>query len=95
MLSKPAEKLWPQLRFQEGFYKIKKHTLSQQKHRNGTHICETYTTTINLAKLATLVERDPKASFYIATTSMCRRGHYSIPWIAPLYPWSIPYNVEC
>ena len=20
---------------------------------------------------------------------------YSIPWIAPLYPWSLPYNAEC
>ena len=32
-----------------------------------------------------LVEGDPK----------CRGGRYSIPWIAPLYPWSLPYNVDC
>ena len=37
-------------------------------------------------KLATLVEGDPKASFSIATTPRCREGHYSIRWIAPLYP---------
>ena len=50
---------------------------------------------INHYKLATLVEGDPKASFSIATTPMSREGHYSIPWIAPLYPWSVPYNAEC
>ena len=37
-------------------------------------------------KLATLVEGDPKAPFSIATTPNCRREHYSIPRIAPLYP---------
>ena len=40
-------------------------------------------------KLATLVEDIPKASFSIATTPRCSGGHYSIPWIAPLYPWSV------
>ena len=35
-------------------------------------------------KLATLVEGDPKARFSITTTLMCRGGHYSFPWIAPL-----------
>ena len=46
-------------------------------------------------KLATLVKGDSKAPFSIATTPRCRGGHYSIPWIAPLYPWSIPYDAEC
>ena len=32
----------------------------------------------------TLVEGNPKAPFSIATTSMCRGGRYSFPWIAPL-----------
>ena len=32
--------------------------------------------------------------FTIATTPRCRRGRYSIPWIAPLYPWSVSYNAE-
>ena len=45
--------------------------------------------------LVTLVEGDPKASFSIATTPRCRGGHYSIPWIAPLYSWCLPYNAEC
>ena len=36
-------------------------------------------------KLATLVEGDPKAPLSIATTPRCRGGHYSFPWIAPLY----------
>ena len=35
--------------------------------------------------LAILVENDPKAPFSIATAPRCRRGRYSIPWIAPLY----------
>ena len=36
-------------------------------------------------KLATVVEDDQKAPFSIATTPKCRGGHYSFPWIAPLY----------
>ena len=46
-------------------------------------------------KLATIVEGDPKALFSIATTPRCRGGRYSIPRIAPLYPWTVPYNTEC
>ena len=46
-------------------------------------------------KLATIVEGNPKAPFSIATTSRCRGGRYSIPRIAPLYPWTVPYNAEC
>ena len=42
-----------------------------------------------------LVEGDLKASFSIASTPRCREGYYSIPWIASLYPWSIPYNADC
>ena len=37
-------------------------------------------------KLATVAEGDQKTPFSIATTPMCRRGHYSFPLIAPLYP---------
>ena len=36
-------------------------------------------------KLATLVEGDLR----------CRGGCYSIPWMASLYPWSLPNNAEC
>ena len=46
-------------------------------------------------KLTTLVEGDPKTPFSIATTPKCREGRYSFPWIASLYPWSLPYNAEC
>ena len=35
--------------------------------------------------LATVAKGDPKAPFSIATTPMCRGGHNSFPWIAPLY----------
>ena len=40
---------------------------------------------IKLVKLSPLVEGDPKAPFSIATTPSCWGGHYSFPWIAPLY----------
>ena len=46
-------------------------------------------------KLVILVKGDPKAPFSIATIPMCRGGCYSIPWIAPLYPLSLPYSAEC
>ena len=46
-------------------------------------------------KLATEVKGYPRAPFSIATTPRCRGGCYSIPWIAPLHPWSLPYNAEC
>ena len=46
-------------------------------------------------KLVILVKGDPKAPFSIATTPRCRGGHYSISWITPLYPWSLPYSAEC
>ena len=42
-----------------------------------------------------LVEGDQKVPFSIATTPRCREGGYSFPWIAPLYPWYVPYNAEC
>ena len=48
-----------------------------------------------ISKLATLVEGNPKVPFSIATTPRFRGGCYSIPWIAPLYPWFLPYSTEC
>ena len=48
-----------------------------------------------LLLLATLVEGDPNAPFLITTTLRCRGRHYSFPWTALLYPWSLPYNAEC
>ena len=50
---------------------------------------------MNKVKLATLVEGDLKASFSIATTLRCRGERYSIPWIAPLYPWSLSNDAVC
>ena len=44
--------------------------------------------------LVTLIEGNSKVSFSIATTWRCRGGRYSSPWIAPLYPWNVPYNAE-
>ena len=31
----------------------------------------------------------------ITITPSCRVGPYSFPWIAPLYPWYVPYIAEC
>ena len=45
-------------------------------------------------KLPTTVEGDQRAPFSIATTPRCRGGRYSIPRIAPLYPWYVPYIAE-
>ena len=45
-------------------------------------------------KLVTLVEGDPKAPFLIATTPKCRGGRSSFLWIAPVYPWSLPYSAS-
>ena len=50
---------------------------------------------ISLYVYATVVKGDPKAPFSIATTPKCRGGRYSIPRIASLYPWTVPYNAEC
>ena len=50
---------------------------------------------IREVKLATLVEGDPKDTFLIVTTPMNGGGCYSIPRIAPLYPWSAPYCAQC
>ena len=51
--------------------------------------------TVSKVKLAILVEGDTKIPFSIATTPRCRGGLYSVPWIAPLYLWSLTHNVEC
>ena len=45
-------------------------------------------------KLVTIVKDDLTAPFSIATTPRCRGEWYSFLWVAPLYPWSIPYNTE-
>ena len=63
-------------------------TIRNKQHKSNDSICI-------ISKLATIVEGDPKAPFSIATTPRCRGGRYSIPRIAPLYPWTVPYNAEC
>ena len=52
-------------------------------------------TNIKVVNLVTLVEGDSKAPFSIATTPKCWGRHHSIPLIASLYPWALPYNAEC
>ena len=46
-------------------------------------------------KLVTLVEDNPKAPFSAPTTQRYRGERSSIPWTAPFYCWSSPYNAEC
>ena len=69
-----------------------KHALTHALTYTHTYI---YICNHQLYIVVVVVESNPKASFTIATTSRCRGGHYSFPWIAPLYPWSAPYNAEC
>ena len=45
--------------------------------------------------MAIIVEGDLKVPFSIATTPRCRGGRSTFPWIAPLYPWYVPYIAEC
>ena len=64
--------------WQKAFFKVEAHRL---KH-----------TWLVKVKLVTIVKGKPKAPFSIATRPRCRKGCYSFPWIAPLYPWYLPYN---
>ena len=50
---------------------------------------------VKVVKLVTVVEGDPKAPFSVATTPTCKGGRFPFPWISPLYPWYVPYIVEC
>ena len=54
----------------------------------------TYLKQYKQVKLSTVVEGDQKAPFSVATTPSCREGCYSFPWIAPFYPWYVPYIAE-
>ena len=42
--------------------------------------------------MTTVAEGDPKVPFSLATLPKWKWGHYSLPSIAPLYPWSVPYT---
>ena len=50
---------------------------------------------ISKVKLTTVVEGYQEAPFSIAVIPRCRGWLYSFPWIALLYPWYIPYIIEC
>ena len=63
------------------------------EHTDWTHDeLQTYCCKI---KLATIAEDNQKAPFSIATTPRCSGGRYSFSWIAPLYPWYVPYIILC
>ena len=42
---------------------------------------------VSKVKLVAVVVGGSKGSLF--------NGYYTILWIAPLYPWSVPYNSEC
>ena len=46
-------------------------------------------------KLTTAVVGDQRDPFLIASIPRCSGGHYSFLWIAPLYPWYVPYIAKC
>ena len=49
---------------------------------------------ISKSKVSDHSKGKPKIPFLLATTPICRRGWYFLPGIAPVYPWSLPYNAE-
>ena len=56
----------------------------QIKLSNSSYMCMKIL--LNVVKWATVINSDYKAPFSIATTPRCRRGRYTVPWIAPFYP---------
>ena len=58
---------------------------------SNIYICICLCVYISKAKLATIVEGDPKAPFLIATTPRCRGGRYSFPGL--LYFTLDPYLI--
>ena len=48
-----------------------------------------------ISKLPTVIKGDAKAPFSIGSTPKYRGGRNSFSWIAPLYPWYIPYIAGC
>ena len=66
---------------------------TRQRCEEGNLLLEVYN--LKKVKLATVVKGDQKVPFSIATTPGFRGGRYSFHWIAPLYPWYVPYIAEC
>ena len=50
---------------------------------------------IIVVKLVTFCRGWLAAFFSLATIPRSKGGRYSVPWIAPVFPWSLPYNCEC
>ena len=71
----------------------KKHLEKAERHisQNAVNI----KIKMKVSKVGNLSEGDQKDNFSIATTPRDRRGLYSFLWIAQLYIWSLPHNVEC
>ena len=51
-----------------------------------------YSLCVCVCKVGILNRGWPKVLFSIDSTPRCRGERYFFPWIAPLYPWSEPYN---
>ena len=63
--------------------------ISYQPLQHWKYVTETW-----ICKVGRL-QGDSKVPFSIATTLRGRERRSSFPWIAPLYPWYIPYDAEC
>ena len=51
---------------------------------------------VSKVKLSPFSRGRPEGSLFNSYyTYYSRGGRYSFPWIAPLYPWYIPYIAEC
>ena len=46
------------------------------------------------SKAGDISRRWPECSLFNSYYTEMWGGRYSIPWIAPLYPWSLPFNAE-
>ena len=48
-----------------------------------------------VSKVGDWGRRRPEGSIFYSYYIKVYVGLYSFPWIAPLYPWYLPYNAEC
>ena len=49
----------------------------------------------NMVKFVFTVKGSQRLYFHELLHQGVEKDATSFPWIAPLYPWSLPYNTEC
>ena len=70
---------------------FKKFSASSWIRSRAEHFCRWQ----HKSKVGDRSRGNSKSPFPIATRPRCREGRYSFPWIAPLYPWNVPFNAKC